>query len=115
MSLEQLPINLFDLVVIVVLALGIFRGRKHGMSEELLSVATWLAILFGCAALYQPGGELLTQFTSIFGRIGRRRGRWASSRFAHMIRFHARCSSNGNGRSDSGCAFAVTIRQSTGP
>jgi uncharacterized membrane protein required for colicin V production len=69
MSLEQLPINLFDLVVIVVLALGIFRGRKHGMSEELLSVATWLAILFGCAALYQPGGELLTQFTSIFGRL----------------------------------------------
>jgi uncharacterized membrane protein required for colicin V production len=69
MSLEQLPINLFDLVVIVVLALGIFRGRKHGMSEELLSLATWLAILFGCAALYQPGGELLTQFTSIFGRL----------------------------------------------
>ena len=69
MSLEQLPINLFDLVVIVVLALGIFRGRKHGMSEELLSLATWLAILFGCAALYQPGGELLTQFTSVFGRL----------------------------------------------
>ena len=69
MSLEQLPFNLFDLVVIVVLALGIFRGRKHGMSEELLSLATWLAILFGCAALYQPGGELLTQFTSIFGRL----------------------------------------------
>jgi uncharacterized membrane protein required for colicin V production len=69
MSLEQLPINLFDLVVIVVLALGIFRGRKHGMSEELLSLATWLAILFGCAALYQPGGELLTQFTSMFGRL----------------------------------------------
>ena len=69
MSLEQLPFNLFDLVVIVVLALGIFRGRKHGMSEELLSLATWLAILFGCAALYQPGGELLAQFTSMFGRL----------------------------------------------
>ena len=69
MSLDQLPINLFDLVVIVVLAAGIFRGRKHGMSEELLSLVKWLAILFGCAALYQPGAELLAQFTGVFGRL----------------------------------------------
>jgi uncharacterized membrane protein required for colicin V production len=64
-TLDQLPFNLFDVVVMVVLTLGIFRGRKHGMSEELLSLVKWLAILFGCAALYQPGGE----FTSMFGRL----------------------------------------------
>lgn len=69
MTLDQLPINAFDLAVIIVLALGIFRGRKHGMSEELLRLAKWLAILFGCAALYQPGGELLAQFTTMFGRL----------------------------------------------
>ena len=69
MSLDQLPINLFDVVLIVVLAAGIFRGRKHGMSEELMSLLTWLAILFGCAAVYQPGGELIGQFTSMFGRL----------------------------------------------
>ena len=68
-SLDQLPINLFDLVVILVLAAGIYRGRRHGMSEELLGLCTWLAILFGCAALYQPGAELLGQFTSMFGRL----------------------------------------------
>ena len=55
MSLDQLPINLFDLVVIAVLAVGIFRGRKHGMSEELLSLLKWLAILFGCAARLRAG------------------------------------------------------------
>ena len=62
MSLDQLPINLFDLVVIVVLLAGITRGRKHGMSEELMSLLSWLAILFGGAAVYEPGGELLGFF-----------------------------------------------------
>jgi len=69
MSLDQLPINLFDLVLLVVLAAGIYRGRKHGMSEELLSLLTWLAILFGCALLYQPGAELIRQCTSMFSRL----------------------------------------------
>jgi uncharacterized membrane protein required for colicin V production len=68
-SLDQLPINPFDLVVILVLAAGIFRGRKHGMSEELLSLLKWLAILLGCAVLYQPGAELITQYTSMFSRL----------------------------------------------
>jgi uncharacterized membrane protein required for colicin V production len=69
MSLDQLPINLFDLVLLVVLAAGIYRGRKHGMSEELLGLLTWLAILFGCALLYQPGAELIGQLTSMFSRL----------------------------------------------
>ncbi len=69
MSLSQLPINLFDLVVIVVLAAGIFRGRKHGMSEELLNLLKWLAILLGCAAVYEPGAELIRQFTNMFSQL----------------------------------------------
>ncbi len=68
-SLDQLPINAFDFVVLGVLAFGIYRGRKHGMSEELLNLVKWLAILFGCAVVYQPGGELLAQFTNVFGRL----------------------------------------------
>jgi uncharacterized membrane protein required for colicin V production len=69
MSLSQLPINLFDLVVIVVLTAGILRGRKHGMSEELLNLLKWLAILLGCAAVYEPGAELISQFTNMFSRL----------------------------------------------
>ena len=68
-NLEQLHCNLFDLVVIVVLTLGIFQGRKHGMSEELLSLLKWLVIVFGCWALYQPGGDLIAQFTTLFDRL----------------------------------------------
>jgi uncharacterized membrane protein required for colicin V production len=68
-SLNQLPINLFDLVVLMVMTAGIYRGRKHGMSEELLSLLTWLAILFGCALVYQPGADLIGQFTNMFSRL----------------------------------------------
>ena len=69
MNLDQLPINLFDLVVIVVLLAGIAKGRKQGMSEELLSLLKWLGILFGCAALYHPGGQFVCGFTSMFGPL----------------------------------------------
>jgi uncharacterized membrane protein required for colicin V production len=68
-SFSQLPINLFDLVVMVVLLAGIFQGRKHGMSEELLNLLKWLAILLGCAAAYEPGAELIGQLTSMFSAL----------------------------------------------
>jgi uncharacterized membrane protein required for colicin V production len=69
MNLDQLPINLFDVVVIAVLLAGIARGRRHGMSEELLSLLTWLGILFGCAMVYEPGGQFVRGFTSMFGQL----------------------------------------------
>ena len=69
MSLNQLPVNLFDVVLIVVLGIGLYEGRKHGMSEELLRVLKWLAIVFGCAVIYEPVGRMLVDFTSLFGRL----------------------------------------------
>jgi len=71
MSLDKLPINLFDLIVIVLLIAGILRGRKHGMSEELMKLLQWLAILFGCAMIYEWGGEMFGEFTGLFGRLSR--------------------------------------------
>jgi len=71
MSLDKLPINLFDLIVVVVLTAGIMRGRKHGMSEELIKLLQWLTILFGCAALYEWGAQMFGQFTGLFGQLTR--------------------------------------------
>src|SRR2546425_722065 len=68
MNLDKLPINVFDLLVLAVLVAGIFRGRKHGMSEELLSLLKWLAVLFVCALAYEPIGQLL-QSTSVFSLL----------------------------------------------
>ncbi|HWW01405.1 MAG TPA: CvpA family protein [Candidatus Acidoferrum sp.] len=61
MNLNSLPINLFDVVVLGVLALGLLTGRKHGMSEELMNLVKWLAVIVGCALLYDPVGHWLAQ------------------------------------------------------
>lgn len=57
MSLDKLPINVFDFVVLAMVLLGLLRGRKHGMSEELMGLLTWLAVLAGCAFVYEPAGQ----------------------------------------------------------
>src|SRR5271169_5080955 len=61
MNLNSLPVNLFDVIVLAVLALGVFRGRKHGMSEELMNLVKWLEVIVGCALLYNPVGHWLAQ------------------------------------------------------
>lgn len=69
MSLDKLPFNGFDLVLVAVLLLGITRGRKLGMSGELLSLLRWLAILFVCAFAYQPMGDIFASTTGIFSTL----------------------------------------------
>ena len=69
MSLDQLPFNVFDCILVAVLVLGVFRGRKQGMSEELLSLVKWLALVFACSAVYQPLGQVFSQSSSVFGLL----------------------------------------------
>jgi hypothetical protein len=45
--------------------MGIFRGRKNGMSVEFMIMLQWLAILLGAAFAYKPLGLLLAQMTGI--------------------------------------------------
>jgi len=52
----KLPINWFDFVVVVVLLVGYTRGRKHGMSKELLQVMKWLTVVLAGAIGYEPLG-----------------------------------------------------------
>lgn len=63
MALDKIPFNWFDLALLVVLFLGIWRGRKHGMSEETLPLAKWLVIVFGAAVAYEPVGQFLMGVT----------------------------------------------------
>ncbi len=70
MSLDNLPFNVFDLILVAVLVAGIYRGRKHGMSEELMLLLKWLVIVFACAAIYEPVGEMFSQTTGLFGLLG---------------------------------------------
>ena len=63
-----LPFNWFDLLVLIVLIVGMSRGRKHGMSEELIQMLKWLAIMFGCAIVYQPLGTAIAN-ASVFSLL----------------------------------------------
>lgn len=69
MSFDNLPLNAFDLLLVGVLVAGLFRGRKQGMSEELLSLMKWLAIVLLAALAYQPAGQVLASSTSVFSLL----------------------------------------------
>jgi uncharacterized membrane protein required for colicin V production len=62
---ESLAINWFDFLVILVLVIGVSRGRKRGLSEELLDVTQWLGIVVLSALLYQPLGDFLSAYTGL--------------------------------------------------
>jgi hypothetical protein len=64
----NLPINWFDILVVVMLMLGYARGRKHGMSKELMLVMKWLAVVLVSAIAYEPLGLWLDS-TLQFGKL----------------------------------------------
>ena len=69
-SPSRLLFNAFDIAVVVILAFGFWRGRKNGMSKELLPLGQWLVIVFAAGLGYEPLGNLLIQqrvIKSVFG------------------------------------------------
>ena len=60
--LKSLNVSVFDGFFVVFLIVGIFRGRKRGISEELLDVAQWVAIVVGAALAYPLLGGLLIKY-----------------------------------------------------
>ncbi len=69
LRLDQLPINAFDFILVVVLIAGLWTGRKHGMSQELISLLKWLSILVICSLAYEPGGQFFKGLTGMFGML----------------------------------------------
>ena len=59
--MPDLPINLFDVTLLAIFVAGIMRGRKRGLSDQLLSLTKWLTILIGCAFLYEPVSRMIAQ------------------------------------------------------
>jgi len=57
-----------DALIGILLIIGVIRGRKRGMSEELLDIIKWLVIVVAAAALYQPIGQFLNQ-VSLFSLL----------------------------------------------
>src|SRR5262245_12192086 len=63
MNLGKIQLNWFDVLVLVLIAFGIWRGRKRGISEELLDVFQWLCIVVLGALAYYPIGHTIAKTT----------------------------------------------------
>jgi uncharacterized membrane protein required for colicin V production len=65
MKFSGVIITWFDLLLLALIVVGIFRGRKRGMSEELLDVLQWLTIIVGCSLAYDPFGRFISSQAKI--------------------------------------------------
>lgn len=54
--------NWFDMVVVVVLGFGLFRGRRNGMAKELLPLLEWLVMVPVCGLGYPMLAGMLAGF-----------------------------------------------------
>ncbi len=61
LRMSELPINLFDVLLVIVLAGGVVHGRRRGLSVELPGVIKWLVMVLVCALLYGPLGMAFAQ------------------------------------------------------
>ncbi len=59
----NLPFNWFDIAIVGVLFLGLQRGRKHGMSEEIILLMKWLAIIIVGGLSYSVIGDVIADNT----------------------------------------------------
>jgi uncharacterized membrane protein required for colicin V production len=64
LELDKLPVGWFDFMLVAVLGFGLFRGRKNGMTKEVLPMLQWVAIVLLCGFGYETVGLF---FTNTFG------------------------------------------------
>ena len=65
MASSGLSFNWFDVAVIVILAFGLFRGRKNGMSRELLPAFQWVALVLVCGLGYSLVARIFRNATGL--------------------------------------------------
>jgi uncharacterized membrane protein required for colicin V production len=59
----NMKFDYFDIVAVVWLIIGLFWGRKRGMSQELLPLLQWIGIVSVAGLFYGPFGLLIHQDT----------------------------------------------------
>jgi len=72
MNFGKTQLNWFDLLVLGLVVFGIWRGKKRGMSEELLDVFQWLSIVVIGAMTYVPLGQVIasaTRFPAFYANL----------------------------------------------
>ncbi len=69
MKVANFTFGWVDLVIVLLLCVGVMRGRKRGMSEELLVGIQWTLIVVLAGLAYEPGGRLLASQFSVFSLL----------------------------------------------
>lgn len=64
----NLPVNWFDIFVLLMLLIGYTRGKKNGMSQESLAMLKWIAVMLIPAIAYEPLGLWLAT-TAQLGKL----------------------------------------------
>jgi len=52
MALNNLPFNWFDGVLMAVLGFGLWRGRRNGMTKEIMPMFQWVSLVLVCGMGY---------------------------------------------------------------
>jgi len=68
MNLQSIYVSWVDLFAVIILMVGFRTGQKRGLSQEVLVLVQWLAIIAVAGFSYQPLGQLLAAH-SVFGLL----------------------------------------------
>lgn len=60
--MENFSVTWFDAFCIIMLGVGMFVGKKRGMSNELLDVFSWLLMMVVSALYYKPLAQIIANF-----------------------------------------------------
>ena len=69
MSFDTLHVSWVDFLVVGLLGFGLWRGRKRGMSEELLDIIKWVITVVVAGLLHQPIAQMIAQWTSALSTL----------------------------------------------
>lgn len=67
-AMQNFAVSWVDLAILILLLVGMLRGRKRGMSAELLDIFKWAAIAVVAGLAYEPFGQMLSQ-TNVFSLL----------------------------------------------
>jgi hypothetical protein len=62
-SLDKLPFGWFDVAFVLILVFGLFRGRKNGMTKEIIPMFQWIVTVIACGLGYEIVGDLLNNLS----------------------------------------------------
>lgn len=62
-SLDNLPFGWFDVAFVALIVFGLFRGRRNGMTKEVLPLLFWVATVLVCGLGYELVGQAIMNFS----------------------------------------------------